>query len=206
MIEFNSIKVQVAEMAALALKMWKMTFQTFMEHDADLIEGILKDEDKLNSYEKNIATAIIEFSKSSSNETDKANALLYAEAVEDLELIGDYCKDVLERVQIKIEERLMFSEDAVKEYEDLYHKTESALEEVVFALEKDNPGFVKQVLKNEEHIDIIVDEYRRRHNKRLVSGLCTPMACNMFLNMVDFSAAVYYHTKKIAKNLLKVKS
>jgi hypothetical protein len=39
----------------------------------------------------------------------------------------------------------------------------------------------------------------------MIQGVCTPMACNMFLNMLDFTAAVYYHAKKIARNLLKIK-
>jgi len=199
------IKTGIAQMAALALKMWKTTFRTFMEHDADLVSGILEDENRVNQAEKELTTRIIAWAKTSQDETEKANALIYVNIIEDIELIGDYCKDILERVQIKIEERLMFSDEAVKEYENLYRKTESALEEVVFALEKDNPAAVKTVFKNEEHIDTIVDEYRRKHTQRLVAGVCTPIACNMFLNMLDFTAAVYYHTKKIARNLLKIK-
>jgi Na+/phosphate symporter len=61
------------------------------------------------------------------------------------------------------------------------------------------------VLKKEEHIDALVDEYRRRHDQRLIDGICSPMACNMYLNMLDFTAAVYHHTNRIAKRLLELK-
>jgi phosphate:Na+ symporter len=199
------IKLRIADMAQLALSMWKQTFAAFMEHDLDILAGVLEDEHKLNDMEKQITTELIAWNRDAKAKEEKSLALIYADVVGDLELIGDYCKDVLERVQIKIEEKLLFSDEAVKEYELLYRKTEDALDEVALALKKDNMGIVKEVLKKAEHIDSLVDQYRTRHNERLVAGVCSPMACNMFLNMLDFTAAIYYHTKKIAKSLLKIK-
>lgn len=203
--DLNSIKTKIAEMSSLTLGMWQNTFQAFMDHDMDVLSSVLKDEDKLNDFEKEITQALVELARAYIKKQERNNATIYADVVGDLELIGDYCKDILERVQIKIEEKLFFSEEAVKEYGQLYHKTEEALKEIVGALNKDNLGLVKNVFKNEEHIDSLVDEYRQRHNQRLIEGTCSPIACNMFLNMLDFTAAVYYHAKKIARNLLKIK-
>jgi phosphate:Na+ symporter len=100
---------------------------------------------------------------------------------------------------------LLFTEEAVKEYTAVYNKTLEALDEIAFAFERGDLSLVKIVLRKEEHIDSLVDEYRKKHNERMIQGVCTPMACNMFLNMLDFTAAVYYHAKKIARNLLKIK-
>lgn len=204
MADLAAIKLRIAEMANLALKMWKMTFQTFMDHDLDLLSAVLTEENKLNDMEKELTSALVSFGRASSSKEEKAQVAVYADVVGDLELIGDYCKDILERVQIKIEEKLLFSEDAVEEYKQLYHKTEDALQEVASALQKDNYTFLKEVLRHQEHIDSLVDQYRSHHTQRMVEGLCSPMGCNMYLNMLDFTAAIYYHTKKIARNLQKV--
>ncbi len=203
--DINSIKREIAGMSKLCLKMWQVTHQAFLEHDMDLLSAVLEDENKLNNMEKEITSRLIELGRHSSKQTEKARALIYADVVGDLELIGDYCKDILERVQIKIEENLLFSDEAVKEYEDLYLRAETALGEIASALDKNDLKLLHKVLKNEEHIDSLVDGYRRRHNQRLIDGSCSPLACNMFLNMLDFTAAVYYHAKKIARNLLKIK-
>jgi len=204
MAEINNIKARIAEMSGIALDMWRLTYQAFMEHNLDLFPKIFAKEDKLNDMEKELTGGLIELGRTAS-EQEAFKVSAYADIVGDLELIGDYCKDILERLQIKIEEKLLFSEDAVREYSELYHKTEDALGEIVHALEKDRPDTVKEVLKKEEHIDNLVDAYRNHHNQRLIKGVCAPFACNMFLNMLDFTAAVYYHTKKIARSLLKVK-
>jgi len=206
MADLSNIKEKTKEMAGSALRMWQLAYDAFIGHDVDLITAALEEENKINAAQENINSMIVSLSGSHLAEQDRELVAIYANIAADFELIGDYCKDILERVQIKIEEKLLFSEEAVAEYTELYNKAKSSLEEVVFALEKDNPGMVKEVLKREEHIDSLVDKYRNEHNQRLVDGKCTPMACNMYLNMLDFTAAVYYHIKKIAKNLLKIKT
>jgi phosphate:Na+ symporter len=201
----KEIKETVVSMADKTMRMWQLAYDAFIEHDEDLITQALEEENKINALEDEVNKGIIDLGKSPISADEKFNITLYANIAADFELIGDYCKDILERVQIKINEHLLFSEDAVEEYKELYNRTKISLEEVVFALQRDNPGLIKEVLKKEEHIDSLVDRYRSQHNERLVAGKCTPLGCNLFLNMLDFTAAIYYHTKKIAKSLLKIK-
>jgi phosphate:Na+ symporter len=200
----RELEIRVADMALLALSMWRKTNEAFMEHDLEILSAVLKDENTLNDLEKELTAELVRLSRASADAKEKSFALVFANIVGDLELIGDYCKDILERVQIKIEEKLLFSEEAVEEYEGLYQRTEDALEEVARALKKNDFSSVPAVLKKEGHIDGLVDELRIRHNQRLVQGICSPISCNMFLNMLDFTAAVYYHTKKVARSLLQL--
>ncbi|MFA4989842.1 MAG: PhoU domain-containing protein [Candidatus Omnitrophota bacterium] len=205
MADLNSIKEKVNQMAKSATSMWKLTYDAFIEHDVELISKALEEENKLNALEDEINKSVINLGHTAVPQKEKLRVIVYADIAADFELIGDYCKDILERIQIKIEEKLLFSEGAVEEYKDLYNKTKGALEEVVFVLEKDNPALIKEVLRKEEHIDSLVDKYRHNHDQRMLAGECTPMGCNMFLNMLDFTAAVYYHIKKITKSLLQIK-
>ncbi len=203
--DLNDIKKKIVVMSKLSLTMWRLTFKAFMEHDLDLLSNVLGEENKLNNLEKEITSDLIDLSRATKNKREKTIAAIYVDIVGDLEIIGDYCKDILERVQIKIEEKLLFSDKAVKEYEHLYQKCEDALNTVVCALERDSFGLAKEVLKNEKQIDSLTDEYRKNHNQRLIEGICSPMACNMFLNMLDFTAQIFHHTEAVAKNILNLK-
>jgi len=205
MADLENIKQKVILMSGKIMHMWQLTYDAFIEHDEDLIAQALEDENQINALLDEVSNSIINIGKAPISAQDKLNIIIYADMAADFEMIGDYCKDILERVQIKINEHLLFSEDAVAEYKELYNKTKGSLEEVVFSLQRDNPDLIKEVLKKEEHIDVLVDKYRGQHNERLVAGKCTPMGCNLFLNMLDFTAAIYYHTKKIAKSILKIK-
>jgi phosphate:Na+ symporter len=192
-------------MSKVALGMWKSTFRAFMDHDLYQLSLVLDQENKLNDLEKELTNNLVIFSKVISEQEENVQIAIYADIITDLELIGDYCKDILERVEVKINEKLLFSDEAVKEYAELYRKTEEVFEEVVYTMETGNFDGVKEILRKELHIDYLVDQYRQHHNQRLLAGLCNPLSGNMYMNMLDFTAAVYYHTKKIARSLLKLK-
>ncbi len=201
----NNIKSEIVGMAKIALEMWRITFQSFMEHDPELFPQITERENKLNDLEKSLTQQLVELSKATKDKAEKENIALFTGIVGDIELIGDYCKDILERIEIKVQEKLLFSEDAVAEYKELYQKTADALEEVVRALEKGRLTLAKEIVRESADIERLVEHYRKHHNQRLLEGICSPFACNMFLNMIDFTAAIYFHTKKIAENLTRIK-
>jgi len=201
--EIKETKARIVHMSEVALGMWQTCFAAFMEHDVDLISEALQKENELNDLEKEITTQLIEIGRQAKSDNERNRVLLLKEIVADFELIGDYIKDILERIAIKIEEKLLFSEEALKEYTELYKLTEGIFIEINSALKKGEPYNLNIELKV-KHIDSIVDEYRSRHNERLISGVCQAFAGNMYLNMLDFTAAVYYHAKKIARNILKI--
>ncbi len=203
--DIASIKSEIKKMAELSLKMLETTFQAFMEHDMDIVQVVLEDENTLNAMEHDITSHLIECGKSVSKKNETTRIKIYLDVVGDLELIGDYCKDILERVQIKIEERLLFSDEAVKEYVDLYTHTQRVFARVTEALVNDDYEHLKKVADEKKKIESLIDEYRTRHAQRLVERVCSPLACNMFLNIIDFTAEIYAHAQKIARNLSKVK-
>jgi Na+/phosphate symporter len=73
------------------------------------------------------------------------------------------------------------------------------------SLKMNDKSFAGRVLCSREHVDNLVQKYREAHAKRLVAGVCLPRACNMFLNLLDFTAQIAHHTKLIAKNISKIK-
>lgn len=205
--DLSDIRKKIGGMADISLKMLQITFAAFMEHDRDLVSAALEEEKELNGLEKQISASLVELSQNQKlpKKSLKTAVAIYLNAAGDLELIGDYCKDILERVQIKIEERLLFSDEAVKEYAELYHKAESALKDAVEALKNDYFKASKKILEEEKAFKDLLEECRNRHNQRLIKGVCSPMACNMFLNMLDFTSQIFYRSKAIVKSLLKLK-
>lgn len=203
--DLSDIRKKIGGMAEISLKMLQTAFGAFMEHDRDLVSAALQEDKKLNDLEKEISASLVELSRQGLKKHEKSDVETYLNTTGDLELIGDYCKDILERVEIKIEERLLFSDEAVKEYNELYQKAESALKDVVEALKNNYFKTSKKILEEENVFKGLAEECRNRHNQRLINGICSPLACNMFLNMVDFTSQIFYRSKAIVKSLLKLK-
>ena len=200
-----SIREKINRMAELTFSMLKTTFDGFMKHDLDILANVLKDEQRLNEMEKAITVSLIEISKAKITVSDKKNIMLLTNIVADSEEIGDYIKDMIERIEIKIQEKLLFSDEALSEYRHLYSIVETALKDLVNSLETNDKNFAKRVLRDKEHVDTLVEKYRNAHMQRLMSDICDPRAGNMFLNLLDFTSQVYHHTKGIAKYILKLK-
>jgi len=200
-----SIREKIKEMAELTLSMLKTMFDGFIEHDLDILGRVLKDEQRLNDMEKEITFSLVGISKKRVTPADKKNIILITNIVADLEQVGDYIKDMIERIEIKIQEKLLFSDEALDEYKHLYNVVETELSDVEKTLRMNDNSFVKHVLCNKEHVDKLVQKYRDAHAKRLMSGICDPRTGNMFLNLLDFTAQISRHTKTIAKNIIALK-
>lgn len=203
--DLATIREKINQMAGLTLSMLKTTFEGFMQHNLDILAKVLKDEQRLNDMEKFITLSLIDIAKAKITTTDKKNVMPLSDIVGDLEEIGDYIKDMIERIEIKIQEDLLFSEEALDEYKHLYSVVETGLQDVVNSLKINDKNFVKRVLRDEEHVDNLVGKYRNAHTQRLMSGICDPRAGNMFLNLLDFTAQIFHHTKAVAKNILELR-
>jgi len=200
-----TIREKINQTAELTFSMLKGTFRGFMEHDLDILAVVLKDEEKLNAMERAITLSLVEVAKGKVTDQDKQNIMLLSNIVADLEEVGDYIKDMIERIEIKIQERLLFSEEALLEYKHLYSVVETALSDIVNSCKMDDKDFAKGVLSDKEHVDTLVEKYRNAHTQRLIAGICDPRAGNMFLNLLDFTGQIFHHTESIAINILKLK-
>lgn len=198
----TTVREKINEMAELALSMLVNTFEGFMKHDLDILTNVLRDEDKLNDTERSLSFSLVQVSRDKSKLVDTRYTALLTEIVGDMEEIGDYVKDMIERIEIKIKERLFFSEEALCEYTHLYNVVQTALSDVVKSLKLDDKNFSRRILGDEEHVDRLLVMYRNAHTKRLLSGICDPRASNMFLDLLDFTAQIFRHTKAIANNIL----
>jgi len=200
-----SIREKINQMAGLTLSMLKTTFDGFMKHDLDILACVLKDEQRLNDMEKAVNLSLIDISKGNINTTDKKNIILMTNIVADLEEIGDYIKDMIERIEIKIQEKLLFSEEALDEYKHLYSVVETALSNIVNSLKLNDNNFSQMILCGKDEVDKLIEKYRDAHAQRLMSSICDPRAGNMFLNLLDFTGQISHHTKSIAKNILELR-
>jgi len=203
--DINSIREEINRMAEMAFSMLTETFDAFMKQDLDILATVLKKENQLNEMERSLSFSLVKISKEKAKAIDSRYIGLLAEIIADLEQIGDYVKDMIERIEIKIQEKLFFSEDALSEYTHLYNAVQTALSDVVKSLKMDDKNFAKRILGDEEHIDSLLVRYRNTHTKRLILGVCDPRAGNMFLNLLDFTAQIFHHTRSVANNILDLK-
>ena len=133
----------------------------------------------------------------------KEELAILEQVVESIERIGDECASLIERIEIKIQENLLFTDIGVEQFNDLYNRMRASAEEMIKTLKRPTKLSAKKVISNGFKVKHLVERYREAHTKRLVKGVCDPRASNMYFDMLDFTGNIARHSSNIVKILTK---
>ena len=100
--------------------------------------------------------------------------------INDIERIGDHGENLAELAQYRIEHKLSFSNIAIAEMEEMIHRVQDIISKAIDALEHDNIQLAKTIEDQEQEIDILEQQLRDGHIKRLNNHSCHPSSGVIF--------------------------
>ena len=171
----------------------------FMNNKLEPLTEAVKEEQLVNETEKVLTKSIIDLSKQTVSSDEKKKLALMGQVVETLERMGDEETNLVERIEIKVVEKLLFSDSGVKDFNETFNATKRSVEMMVEFLKKRDPVLVDRIIDNGFRVKGLVERYRKEHFERLVHGVCTPMAANMYFDMLDFTGNLARHSSSIVK-------
>lgn len=110
-----------------------------------------------------------------------------------LQLIGECCRELSERVTDKIQEGVLFSDKAFKEFKDLYIEVSSLLHSAILTLGNRDERLAREVAGNGKMVEGMIDNFSSEHEKRLISGVCAVRSSALFLDMLDAMRRIAGH-------------
>ena len=122
--------------------------------------------------------------------------------VNDVERIGDHSENIVELAERKIERKLPFTDEAIKELTLIWNELHSMMIETEQALKKNNFNLAKNVLEREERINQMQIELKKAHVNRLNNGKCNLKSGIVFLDLVDNLEKIGDHLTNIAEGIL----
>ncbi len=168
----------------------------FMENKHEILADAMKQEHEVNQTERALAKEIMALSKNSS---DKKGLPALAQMVAMIERMGDEAASLIERIEIKVHERLLFSDEGVDQFNETYKSMQKSVEMLLEFLKTGNSALKNKIIDNGFHVKELVEIYRKAHAERLVQGLCTPLGANMYFDMLDFTGNLARHSSNIVK-------
>jgi len=171
----------------------------FMDNKLEPLALAIKEEQLVNETEKVLTKSIIDLSKQAVSLDEKKDLALMAQVVETLERMGDEEANLVERIEIKVVEKLLFSDSGVSEFNETFNAMKRSVEMMIGFLKKRDPAQKDRIIDNGFHVKDLVERYRKEHFERLVQGVCTPMAANMYFDMLDFTGNLARHSSSIVK-------
>jgi phosphate:Na+ symporter len=195
----GQIKTKALSMADKVHEMIVLTEKGFMKNSAEPLLGAMKSESDINDMEKELIGNILELSMLSKSEKGKKELSVFSQVVETLERMGDEAASIIERIEIKVQENLLFSETGVAQFNETYSAMKKSVEMMIEFLKSQDSKLKEMVVHNGFHVKELVERYRKEHAERLVKGICTPIAANMFFDMLDFTGNLARHSSNIVK-------
>ncbi|MFA5255104.1 MAG: PhoU domain-containing protein [Candidatus Omnitrophota bacterium] len=171
----------------------------FMDNSLEPLTLAIKEEHLINETEKILSKQIIEISKQASSSDEKKALALMGQIVETLERMGDEAANLVERIEIKVVEKLLFSDLGLTEFNETFGAMKRSVEMMIEFLKKNDLSLKERIIDNGFHVKELVERYRKEHFERLVRGICTPMAANMYFDMLDFTGNLARHSSNIVK-------
>ena len=122
--------------------------------------------------------------------------------VNDIERIGDHSENIIELAERKIENRMPFTNSAIKEIALMWNEVSSMMIDTEAALRNKDVTIAEKVIKREERINNLQIELKKAHVNRLNDGRCNLQSGIVFLDFVDNLEKIGDHLCNIAQGVL----
>jgi len=194
----QSIK-ELARMIDISRLAVKEAMKAFFDKEPKLLEGVKKKEDAIDNLQVEITNYVVQISQKelTIEESERLPVLLHS--VNDVERIGDHAENLAELAERAIEEKLLFSEMAIKELTTIYREVDSMMEDVKEAFLVQDVERAKSALAREDEINRLQVELKGKHIRRLNERKCAPLSGVMFLDFVNNLEKIGDHLTNVAQ-------
>ena len=194
----GEIRSVAVTMPCKIYEMLELIEEGFMENKTEFLTQAMQKEHEVNDTEKLLAKNIVELSKNSEYGAELSEL---AQMIETFERMGDEAASLVERIEVKVAERLLFSEEGVEQFNQTYRTMKESVKAMMDLLKNKKPAIKDKVIENGFRVKELVERYRKSMAERLSKGACTPMGLNMYFDMLDFTGNIARHASSVAKLL-----
>ena len=139
----------------------KAQFRSILKSRAISVQDIIEEKDKTDTQKQFLAL------------------------IPSFQTIGLALENLISKMETKVELKLLFSEKALAEINELYTILEEQFRNTKDYIATKNPVLRAEIKTGWEKIFKLIDEYAIIHQNRLITGVCVPQASYLYLDIVD---------------------
>jgi phosphate:Na+ symporter len=159
--------------------------ESFFKDDLKKAEKASEYETATDNLQSEITQYLVELSQRTLSKKQSQEIPVLIHNVNDLERIGDHSQNISELAKRKVDDKLIFSDKAIRELNTIWENIEQMFKETEHALENNDIQTAQKVLDREKQIDKLQEEFKESHLDRLNNKKCNLDAGFIFLELVD---------------------
>ena len=198
-VAINQVFKETLRMGQLAKENLELSMMSFLENDKEKIKQVYKNEEILNTLEKEITNYLVQISSHELPERDSEILSASFHVINDFERIGDHSKNIVELATEKIDNNINIAPQAKDEVLNMYNKVLEAMQIAVNSYENKDLDGGKNIKPIEEEIDAYEKLLRENNIIRLNEKVCTASASTIYLDLISNLERIGDHATNIAQ-------
>ncbi len=113
---------------------------------------------------------------------------------------------LFERLKMKAQQRILFSDHAVKEINDVFQEAMELLETLPKLIRSQDKALAKHLGEMGRSIFKIANGFSEEHENRLIQGICLPKSSPIYLGILESLKGVILHTLEVSGKVATLSS
>ena len=201
-IALEQAKREIVQMAKTSKAALMHSIESMLGDDRKKIEMVRQTEDFIDMIQLEITSYLTALSQRQISDEASKTLPVLLHTVNDLERIGDHAVNIVEIAERKIDQKLVFSDSAMSEAQELEMEISQMFGYVIAALKVNDLDAAKAAIGIEKKINQMQIDFRRNHVQRMTDGNCSPVKGLIFIDLVDNVEKIGDHLTNIAQAVI----
>jgi Na+/phosphate symporter len=180
----------------------QLAFEGFQKPTEKFFEEAEEFEDKIYEYSSELTSFII--SKSPSSEKEREWVKPYLSIASSLGRLTHNIQGILDRSRGKYENHILFSDQAVKEVNDVFQEAMRLLKNLPDLFTTESKSLAQKIGEEGRSMFKIADGYSEDHEERLINGICVPKHSPLYLSIIESLKGVIVHTLAVSGKIVSL--
>ncbi len=198
--DIRSTQDRLLLMSKTAEEMLQMTWEALKHDQIDLGDMAEKLAFVIQEEQREVLGLIVEIA--SAHPDAEPRLRRWAAIVSHLERVSDHVIAILQAIRDKMELRVQFSPEAMRELKFLFESLEHLLHCTRDAIQTGNPILQRYLIDTANTLDASADQSVHDHLDRLMTGDCTAIASPIYHELIDSLKGIVRHMRLLAECLL----
>ena len=186
------------------IKMLALSFQGFRKYTEESLREVEKVKNEVRNNSSELAHFLI--LKSSPYEKGKEWAKPYLSMASSLDRISYNIEGIVDRLESKVQNQILFSDQAVKEINDVFQEAMNLLERLPDLILTQNKLLAQNIGEQVRSVLKIANGYSEGHEERLMQGVCTPKSSPTYLGILESLKGIIAHILEVSGKIVSLSS
>ena len=201
-IALEQAKAEVVRMGEFAYQGLDETLKYLTTSETKHADLAIQIEGAINNLDRKITEYLVDISADSMTKPERDKHSFLLDTVRDIERIGDHFENIIELIDYRVSNKVIFTEQALEDLNNMYNLALLTVKQAIRSLDHVDKEAALEVVRKEEQLDDMERKFRKNHIIRVNEGLCDATAGIVFVDILSNLERIGDHAMNIAEEIL----